>query len=210
MFDFGERLYELRSKNNMSQGDLADRLDVSRQTISKWENGACLPEAEKLVLLSDVLGVSVDYILKGEQKQPEPVYVYVKDTNEYSPGDNEPIVRKYVGIVLAVVFSLVTVVILLMGGSFLAIIPGAAAFLGILFAVNVKHPWLTTFWSFYIAVLVIAPFVSSISLLMILDPIIYEDGYTAHLLWSYGLWLVLEVLVLATVKAKRGYVFKRK
>lgn len=209
MTDFGERLYELRSKNNMSQGDLADRLDVSRQTISKWENGACFPETEKLVLLSEILGVSVDYILKGAEEQTQPVYIYVKDAQQ-NPGNNEAVVRKYVGIVFAVVFSLAAVVILLMGGSFLAVIPGAAALLGILFAANVKHPWLITFWSFYAAVIIIAPFVSAVSPLLIFDPIIYKEGYTAHLLWGYGLWLVFAVLTATTVKTKRGYLFKRK
>ncbi len=210
MLEFGERLYELRSRKNMSQGDLADRLDVSRQTISKWENGACMPETEKLILLSDILEVTVDYILKGEEKQSEPVYVYVKDPDGYKTSDNEKLVRKYVGIVLGVVFSIATIILLLMGGSFLAIIPGAVALLGILFSANIKHPWLITFWSFYVAVLVIVPFISSISLLMIFDPIIYKDGYALHLLWGYGLWLVLVALVLFTIKAKRGFVFKRK
>ena len=48
MSDFGERIYELRNKNNMSQGDLADRLEVSRQTVSKWENSMwLLPRAKQ-------------------------------------------------------------------------------------------------------------------------------------------------------------------
>ena len=64
MTNFGERIYNLRNRNNMSQGDLADRLDVSRQTISKWENNMCLPEAEKLLQLSEIFGVSTDYIFE--------------------------------------------------------------------------------------------------------------------------------------------------
>ena len=49
MTSIGERIYDLRNRNNMSQGALADKLNVSRQTISKWENNMCLPEAEKLL-----------------------------------------------------------------------------------------------------------------------------------------------------------------
>ena len=48
MNSLGERIYELRKQNNMSQGDLAEKLDVSRQTISKWENNSSLPEIEKI------------------------------------------------------------------------------------------------------------------------------------------------------------------
>ena len=61
----GERLYELRTKNNMSQGALAERLDVSRQTVSKWENNLSVPETEKILQLSEIFSVSTDYILKG-------------------------------------------------------------------------------------------------------------------------------------------------
>ena len=93
MSDFGERIYELRNKNNMSQGDLADRLEVSRQTVSKWENSMCKPEADKLIQLSEIFNISIDYILKGEQIQVDPVYVYVKDTDGQTK-NNEQIVRK--------------------------------------------------------------------------------------------------------------------
>ena len=49
MDSIGERIYELRKKNNMSQGDLANELDTSRQTISKWENNVSTPELDKIV-----------------------------------------------------------------------------------------------------------------------------------------------------------------
>ena len=160
MSDIGNRIYDLRSKSNMSQGDLADRLDVSRQTISKWENGMCMPETEKLILLSNIFSVSTDYILKGEEKSPEPVYVYMKSEDSNTSAYNEQVVRKYIGIVLAVVFALVAVILLLMGGYIVAVLPAAVVLLGILFAKNVKHPWLITFWVFYVCVLVLAPFVS--------------------------------------------------
>lgn len=203
MSDIGNRIYDLRSKSNMSQGDLADRLDVSRQTISKWENGMCMPETEKLILLSNIFSVSTDYILKGEEKSSEPVYVHMKSEESNTQAYNERIVRKYIGIVLAVVFALVAVILLLMGGYIVAVLPAAVVLLGILFAKNVKHPWLITFWVFYACVLVLAPFVSRISLLMIFDPIIYTKGYELHFAWGWGLWLVLAMLVYATVKAKK-------
>lgn len=66
MNNLGERLYELRTKHEMSQGDLAEKLDVSRQTISKWENNMSIPELDKIISLSNVFGVSVDYLVKGE------------------------------------------------------------------------------------------------------------------------------------------------
>ncbi len=203
MTGFGERIYELRNKNNMSQGDLADKLDVSRQTISKWENNMCLPETEKLVQLSEIFGVSTDYILKGEEKIKKE-YVYVKENDaQNTSAYNEKIIRKYVGIVLVVVFSVVTVALILFGGSVLAIIPGAVALLGALLAKNVKHPWLLVFWITYVVSLATLPFFTAISPFMIFDPVIYTEGYIGHLLIGYGLWLILAILVACTVRAKK-------
>ena len=70
MNNLGERLYTLRTKHEMSQGDLAEKLDVSRQTISKWENNMSIPELDKIISLSNVFGVSVDYLVKGEGEVP--------------------------------------------------------------------------------------------------------------------------------------------
>lgn len=203
MTGFGERLYKLRNKNNMSQGDLANKLDVSRQTISKWENNMCLPETEKLVQLSEIFNISIDYILKGEEKA-EKEYVYIKENDgQEASVYNEKVIRKYVGIVLAVVFAVVTVVLLIFGGSVLAIIPGAVALLGVLLAKNVKHPWLSVCWVTYIVSVVTLPFFTVISPFMIFDPIIYTNGYVWHLLISYGLWLILAILIVLTVRAKK-------
>ena len=73
MNNLGERLYELRTKNEMSQGDLAEKLDVSRQTISKWENNMSIPELDKIISLSNLFGVSVDYLVKGEGEIPSEI-----------------------------------------------------------------------------------------------------------------------------------------
>ena len=63
---FEEKLIDLRKKNGMSQEELADRLGVSRQAISRWELGATLPDAPNLLKLSDLFGVSTDYLLRDD------------------------------------------------------------------------------------------------------------------------------------------------
>lgn len=67
------RLYELRRKSGLSQEQLAEQLNVSRQAISKWESGQSVPESEKLLLISDYFKVSLDYLMKEEVPEPEPV-----------------------------------------------------------------------------------------------------------------------------------------
>lgn len=56
----------------MTQEELADRLSVSRQTVSKWENGECMPEADKFIRLSDILEISLDE-LGGREVEVEPI-----------------------------------------------------------------------------------------------------------------------------------------
>ncbi|MBQ8983118.1 MAG: helix-turn-helix transcriptional regulator [Lachnospiraceae bacterium] len=68
--EFNNRLYELRKQKGLSQEELAHRLNVSRQTISKWEVGESTPDMEKLVAISDLFEVSLDELVKGEEPEP--------------------------------------------------------------------------------------------------------------------------------------------
>lgn len=63
---FGESLKVLRSKNNISQEDLANKLYVTRQTISKWESNLSSPDIEKLVVIQSLFGVSYEELLHGK------------------------------------------------------------------------------------------------------------------------------------------------
>ncbi len=66
----GERLAELRTMHNMTQEEFAERLDVSRQAVSKWELDKTLPDVYKLLRISEMYQVSVDYLLKGTGEKP--------------------------------------------------------------------------------------------------------------------------------------------
>lgn len=71
MKTFSEKLLELRRREGLSQEQLADRLGVTRQSVSKWESGAAAPELSKLVALSELFSVSVDYLVKDRLENPE-------------------------------------------------------------------------------------------------------------------------------------------
>ena len=71
MMTFSEKLMDLRRKSGLSQEQLADRLGVTRQSVSKWESGTAMPELVKLISLSDIFGVSVDYLVKDYLEEPE-------------------------------------------------------------------------------------------------------------------------------------------
>ncbi|WP_249390748.1 helix-turn-helix domain-containing protein [Dysosmobacter welbionis] len=68
---FSEKLTGLRRKSGMSQEQLADRLGVTRQSVSKWEGGTAMPELVKLISLSELFGVSVDYLVKDWMEEPD-------------------------------------------------------------------------------------------------------------------------------------------
>ena len=65
MMTLGQRIHELRTAAGLSQEQLAERLDVSRQAISKWELDASTPDLDRLVLLSRLFSVSLDQLASG-------------------------------------------------------------------------------------------------------------------------------------------------
>jgi len=64
--EFNKKLYELRKQKGLSQDELANKLNVTRQTISKWEIGETTPEMEKLTVLSDYFEISLDELIFGK------------------------------------------------------------------------------------------------------------------------------------------------
>lgn len=63
---FAEKFLQLRLENGVSQEKLAEKFEISRQSISKWEMGDALPETDKLIAISDYFKVSIDYLLRDD------------------------------------------------------------------------------------------------------------------------------------------------
>lgn len=66
--ELSDRIKEERNKLNLSQEALANKLHVSRQAISKWERGQSYPDLEKLIEFSEIFGISLDELVKGDKK----------------------------------------------------------------------------------------------------------------------------------------------
>ncbi|QNO15391.1 helix-turn-helix transcriptional regulator [Alkalicella caledoniensis] len=66
---FGENLRKLRKERGLSQEQLAEKINVSRQAVSKWEQGGGYPETEKIILIAKNLNVSLDYLLVGIESE---------------------------------------------------------------------------------------------------------------------------------------------
>ena len=64
--DIVEKIQKLRREKGLSQEALAEALGVSRQSVSKWESGAVLPDTDKIIAMSELFGISTDFLLKGD------------------------------------------------------------------------------------------------------------------------------------------------
>ncbi len=85
--NLGENIYRFRTQKNMSQGDLADALQVSRQSVSKWENNSAVPELDKLMKMAQLFGITLDALVTGEESAP-PIAdpsVPAQDAKSYYP-----------------------------------------------------------------------------------------------------------------------------
>lgn len=67
--EIGKQIRKYRTELQLSQDALAEKVYVTRQTISNWENDRCYPDVKSLVLLSDVFGISLDILIKGDLVQ---------------------------------------------------------------------------------------------------------------------------------------------
>ena len=80
--NIGERIMALRKEKNISQTELAKRLNVSRQAVSKWEQGVSSPDTERLIQLAEILGTEVEYLATGTHPEPGSVVLNIVETVE--------------------------------------------------------------------------------------------------------------------------------
>ena len=80
--NIGERITQLRRSKDISQAELAKRLEVSRQAVSKWEQGTSSPDTNKLIQLAKILDTEVEYLATGTKPEPSSVVLNVVETVE--------------------------------------------------------------------------------------------------------------------------------
>lgn len=135
----GGKLYELRKKKGLSQEEVADKLNVSRQTVSKWETDQSMPEFDKIVPICELYSITADELLTGIKKE-EKVEETISKSDTTSVKEQEGVNKKRalgigIGVFLyfvAVVWVMITVPVMRMNpivssGVFL-LIAGIATF----------------------------------------------------------------------------------
>lgn len=99
---FGEKLQVLRKKQGWTQEELAAKIAVSRQALSKWELGAAIPDTENVLQISKLFGVSTDYLLNDEYDSDNDIpAVQTK---------SEALTKRYSGMMYAIIGSIVSAI----------------------------------------------------------------------------------------------------
>ena len=210
-----EQIYRLRTARGLSQEGLAERLGVSRQSVSKWETDGATPDLEKLIKLSELFGISLDTLVKGSetipdanptvQPQPEPQIIYVEREEKATPP------RKIAGFALFGLAILVVLLCTILGGMLAGVLFSLPFWVcGSICFLFKKRVGLWCSWSVFFLVDTFLHFATgsaSGSFLGVLRGIL--QGYLNNhvTLWvSLAALLVLLVLVICTIRSYRDKV----
>ena len=207
----GTNISRLRAEKHLSQGDLAEALDVSRQSVSKWETDASVPDLDKLVKLSQVFDVSLDELVTGaapsaeeapprEAGTPPPQAV----ASGRLPG------RKIAGIVLFCMAFLTFLVLTAVGGVLEGLIL-AMPFLvcGIICFAARRRPGLWCAWALYLIFLLFCRWTTSLNWRYIFRTFSWQEtelGF-AHIVMAWVQVLAVLLLLVATVRSFRTFPF---
>ena len=180
----------------MSQGDLAEELGVSRQSVSKWETNASVPELDKLVQLADLFGVTLDELAgrepAAEQSAPRQQTVVI----------SRPETRIIVGSVLLGIGLFWSLLALMLAG----VIPLLGLYFilcGALCLVIKRHAGLVTGWVTMAALILFTRNFTSIRMRYVFDPEYYQNSAALAPILAIAMWLYLAVLIFLTVRAAK-------
>ncbi len=142
-----EKILSLRTERGMSQDDLAEKLEVSRQSVSKWETGQSTPDLDKIIRLADLFGLTVDELVRdGERPQspepPQPQVVYVE--RKWEPPELTAVQK--IGLIFEAAGTALTIIGLLGEDWPLVYKMAPLVFLSLPLLLAKKHPWLTLCW----------------------------------------------------------------
>ena len=200
----GEKIYKLRNDKGFSQSDLAEKLSVSRQSVSKWENNSAVPELEKLIKLAEVFNITLDELVRNQQKEN----IGDKQKSDYVKIPSIQ-TRKIVGTILlctAVCVCLLLMVTNGISGLIAGVMLSSPIIVCGIICLNVsKHTVLWCSWAVYILIDMFLMYATGIRRGMILDTFIWTRSmnYT-RLITAWVLFIVLVVMMAITV-----YVFQR-
>lgn len=114
--DIGEKLFELRKEKNLSQEEVAEKLNVTRQTVSKWETNQSTPDFDKIVPICELFGISTEELLTGKNPEEKVLEDNISETElpKEKPMTKEEARRKSAEVVSTSVFLYILSVVFIM------------------------------------------------------------------------------------------------
>ncbi|MBQ4649102.1 MAG: helix-turn-helix transcriptional regulator [Firmicutes bacterium] len=207
----GERIMTLRTERQMSQSDLAEALDVSRQSISKWETDTSVPELEKLVMLCDIFGVSMDMLVRGvgekESEEPceAPKAYAVRPETEPAPSREVVHVVKFETRKIAGILLFICAIVCALTGAFLgdpmAGIIMASPFIicGIICFVCSKRAGLWCAWTVYLLAQIFLRMATGVNIYYLTAFIKGDMSLTVHAIIAFAELVLTLLIVFFTV-----------
>lgn len=197
--NLGETIYRLRTEKNMSQGDLADALDVSRQSVSKWETNSSVPDLDKLIKLSEIFGVTLDELVLHRQPQPQTQPV----TQTAAPKPARPEVnpsQKTTGTILCCFSAIVWLLVSLFGDVLTGLVLAAPFFTcGLICIFAAKRAGLWCAWAVYLLVDVYLRYATGVNWKHAMLVRFYDGTWTAQLIVAWCMLFFLVLMLFLTV-----------
>ena len=207
----GQNIARLRAQKNLSQGDLADALEVSRQSVSKWETDASIPELDKLLRLAELFGVTLDELVKGESAQPEAARGEVPDKESagaYTAAAPQARreTRQIVGTILLCFGALIAILIMLFAGTLAGFILALPLFVCGTICLTIRHrTGLWCAWALYLMVELYLRFAAGVvagNIFQTFSRLIRLNPMRLAMSWSVALALL--ALVACTLRSYRA------
>lgn len=202
----GTNISRLRAEQHLSQGDLAEALDVSRQSVSKWETDASVPDLDKLVKLSQVFGVTLDELVTGASPADPAGPAAASAAPAVPPPASGSLTgRKIAGCIL-LCMAFVTVLVCTVAGGLLTGLILCTPFLlcGIICFLAKKRPGLWCAWAVYLTVELYLRWATGINWKLTLYTLSFtpEQNYTRLLIAWIQLFAML-VMFAMTIRSFR-------
>lgn len=126
---FSDKLLQLRKKAGLSQEELAEKIGVSRQAISRWEMGTAMPDAPNLMHISDLFGISIDYLLHDDYESDNDI-PSVKEVNTKMKAKESQHKKAYLITAILMYFAMLTFFLAFaVGANFLTFVAGILYFI---------------------------------------------------------------------------------
>ena len=201
--NLGEKIYQQRIKKELSQGDLAELLNVSRQSISKWENNTATPDLDKIVKMSELFEVSLDEFIKGEIPVKEIANEKIIEvSNVFAEKKQIGMGQRITGIILLCMAFLIVLFFAVMGG-FLGGLIFASPFIacGVICLTCKQNAGLWCAWAIYLLLTVYLIWATGITW----DAIFLSLKWTSSMNYlrlaiAWVLFIFLVILGIVTIK----------